>query len=61
MENQKEVWKPIPGYDGNYELSNFNRVKSLYFGKEIMLKQYIGKNGYYSVGLSLKGKHKIKT
>jgi len=52
MENQKEVWKPIPGYDGNYELSNFNRVKSLYFGKERILKQGFYK-GYYRVHLSL--------
>lgn len=24
-----EIWKPIPGYDGKYEISNFGRVKSL--------------------------------
>lgn len=25
----EEVWKPIPGYDGAYEVSNLGRVKSL--------------------------------
>lgn len=52
MENQKEIWEPIPGYNGNYELSNFNNVKSLHFGKERILKQGFYK-GYYRVHLSL--------
>ena len=25
----EEVWKPIDGYDGLYEVSNLGRVKSL--------------------------------
>lgn len=30
MENQiEEVWKPITGYEGLYEVSNYGRVKSL--------------------------------
>lgn len=53
MENQKqEVWMPIPGYEGKYELSNLNNVKSLYFGKERILKQGFYK-GYYRVHLCL--------
>ena len=29
MENTKEVWKDIPGYEGYYQVSNLGRVKSL--------------------------------
>ena len=25
----KEIWKPVPGYEGYYEVSNLGRVKSL--------------------------------
>src|SRR5699024_1745954 len=27
--NEKEIWKPITGYEGKYEVSNQGRVKSL--------------------------------
>ena len=27
--NEKEIWKPITGYEGKYEVSNLGRVKSL--------------------------------
>ena len=36
---KKEYWKPIKGYEGLYQVSNFGRVKSLKFGKERILKQ----------------------
>lgn len=29
MENQNEVWKSITGYEGQYEISNLGRVKSV--------------------------------
>jgi len=29
QQNNKEIWKSIPGYNGRYEISNFGRVKSL--------------------------------
>lgn len=29
MENSNEIWKPIKGYEGLYEVSNLGRVKSL--------------------------------
>lgn len=51
---KKEYWKPVVGYEGLYEVSNFGRVKSLKFGKERILKQKI-RGGYYSVGLSKNG------
>ena len=28
-QNPEEVWKPVPGYEGLYEVSNLGRVKSL--------------------------------
>ena len=27
--NVEEVWKDIPGFEGRYQISNFQRVKSL--------------------------------
>ena len=51
---KKEYWKPVVGYEGHYQVSNFGRVKSIKFGKEIILKQHI-RRGYYSVVLSKNG------
>lgn len=46
----EEIWKPIEGFD-NYQVSNWGRVKSLWFGKERILKPTkIGK-GYLAVCL----------
>ena len=52
---KKEYWKPVVGYEGLYEVSNWGRVKSLKFGKERILKQNQCMNGYYYVGLSKNG------
>lgn len=64
----KEIWKPIIGYEGLYEISNFARVKRLrryksnhskmQFIPECILKQTIMNNGYLSVGISLNCKRK---
>jgi len=29
MQNQKEIWKDLPNYEGFYQVSNYGRVKSL--------------------------------
>lgn len=29
MENQEEIWLPVVGYEGFYEVSNLGRVKSV--------------------------------
>ena len=29
MENTKEIWKPVVGYEGFYEISSMGRVRSL--------------------------------
>lgn len=59
-----EIWKPINGYEGYYEISNFGRVKSLHrfvnhwnskrkerCVRERFLKQAVSKKGYFQVHL----------
>ena len=48
---KKEYWKPVVGYEGLYEVSNWGRVKSLKFGKEKILKPSKNKKGYLHVVL----------
>ena len=38
MRLKMEIWKEITGYDGDYMISNFGRVKSFKRNKEIILK-----------------------
>lgn len=45
------VWKDIPGYEGLYQINNYGIVKSLYYGKEKILKMSIANTGYYNVSL----------
>ena len=63
----KEIWKPITGFEGLYNVSNFGNVKScnrtrkskansLAIVKERMLKLNTDKDGYKSVALCLNGK-----
>lgn len=71
MEN-KEVWKPIPGYEGIYEVSSYGNVKSIprvimrsdgkpYTVKtEKILKFQIDEDGYYRYELNNAG-HVFKT
>jgi hypothetical protein len=33
-----EIWKQIPGFENYYQISNLGRVRSLYFGKQKVLK-----------------------
>ena len=56
-----EEWRNIPGYE-DYQVSNLERVKSLKFGKEKILKPVLNGligNRYYQVVLSKDGKRKI--
>lgn len=46
-----EIWKNIEGFEGKYQISNLGRVKSFYFNKEKILKQWIDDKGYYRVDL----------
>ena len=54
-----EVWKPVVGCEGKYEVSNYCSVKSLIFNnthKEKILKSRINHCGYVTVSLRFGGK-----
>jgi len=60
-----ELWKSVSGYKDYYKISNLGRVKSISridssgrFRKGRILKNTLGKNGYFCVGLSFEGKVK---
>lgn len=58
MEN--EIWKPVVGYEGKYEVSNMGRVKSLDYNKtdkRALMKPQLCK-GYLRVLISSNGKRK---
>lgn len=65
----KEIWKPILGYEGQYEVSNLGNVKSLkrrakgHSGyqkkKDRLLKPRINKQGYATVSLCKDSKVKV--
>ncbi len=48
MMNSKEVWKPVTGYQGLYEVSNLGRIKSFHKNKEgnILSLNKTNGNGY---------------
>lgn len=50
----EEIWKDKKDYEGHYQISNLSRIKSIKFGKEIILKQHI-RGGYLCVNLSKNG------
>ena len=54
----EEIWCPINGYEGLYEVSDQGRVKSLKFGKERILKPGRNTQGYLLVNLWKNGEHK---
>ena len=55
---KKEYWKPVIGFEGLYEVSNFGRVKSLKRGKELILTPYTNRCGYLLVQLYKNGKYR---
>ena len=58
-----EEWKDISGYEGLYQISDQERIKSLirkYRLREKMLKPQKEKKGYYHVYLAKNGKIKTK-
>lgn len=58
----EEIWKPIEGYEGLYEVSNLGRVRSLNYnhtGKVKILSLRVNKYGYIQVGLYNNGKRKF--
>lgn len=45
----QEEWAAIPGFEGQYEVSNHGRVKSVLLGG--LLRPGLASNGYYTVAL----------
>ena len=52
-----EIWKEIGFSDGKYLVSNYGRIKSAKTGR--ILHQHISHNGYFRVGLQIKGVRKF--
>ena len=48
---EEEIWCPIRGYEGIYEVSDQGRVKSIGYGKERILRPGRNTCGYLLVGL----------
>lgn len=47
----EEIWKPVVGYEGLYEVSSLGKIKSLKFWKERILKWWKDKDWYMLVVL----------
>lgn len=53
---KKEIWKPIKGYEGLYEVSNYGRIKNQF---NHIRKLQINKFGYFRCILTKNGKQKF--
>ena len=53
-----EIWADIEGYKGDYQISNYGRVKSFCTGKERILKPEQNGTGYLNIKLVSGKKHK---
>lgn len=53
-----EIFRPIEGYEGLYEVSNLGKVRSIGYRKERILKPVIDIGGYSTVHLVKEGKLK---
>ena len=64
LHTSTELWKPIIGYEGIYEVSNQGRVKRVLGGRGVrsgkILKRLLMTNGYSKVCLSSLGKQSWK-
>lgn len=57
--SQNEIWVPVKGYEGLYEVSAWGRVRTLSYrgtGKTRLLRQCVGAKGYLTVVLDKNGK-----
>ena len=54
----EETWKPVPGYEEWYEVSNLGRVRSHYSKEPKVIVQYMSSNGYMQVSLCKEHIHK---
>ena len=46
----KELWKDIKDYEGLYQISNFGKIKSIGYGKSLLLKPFKDRK-YLSINL----------
>lgn len=54
LNNPTEIWKPVKGYEGRYEISNTGKLKSLNYsnsGKQKIMKEIVNNHGYRRVSL----------
>ena len=51
-----EIWRDIDDYEGDYQISNFARAKTLKFGKVKILRPTLTKYGYLQFGLRKPGR-----
>ena len=63
LQLEGEIWKPVLGFEGLYEASNYGRIRSVgerkgKHGDTIIMKQHVQKGGYLRVCLH---KNKQKT
>lgn len=54
MSSVHEQWRPVPGYEGLYEVSDLGRVRS----RRKTLKPTRQPHGYYTVSLHLRGEQR---
>jgi len=54
------VWRPVPGYEGRYDVSSDGRVRSHLSGNPRDLKLILGGNGYLRVSLSNHGRRDVR-
>lgn len=47
----EEIWKDIPGYNGEYQISSWGRVKSFKKNKETIMKPHMLYSKYYQIFL----------
>lgn len=56
-----EIWKPVPGYEEKYAVSNLGNVKSLNYHREHrekIMKPQVAREGYLHILLTKNGKQK---
>lgn len=58
---EEETWRPVVGFEEDYQVSNMGRVKSFKFGKERVLRPAANNRGYLFVYLCKDGKKQMKT
>lgn len=47
-----EIWRDVEGYEGLYQVSNMGRLKSLHYGKSVILNPSTARDGYINVTLT---------